>query len=457
MSILTLSLAIGLLVFTSPAFSQSVRTPLLSLNPNGVVSTISTSGSIDLRNPFFKKIGTNGRTCLSCHVPSQGWSISPPDITLRFLTTLGTDPIFRPVDGANCPSARVSTVLQRAAAYSLLLKKGLIRISLPVPPGAQFSIVSIKDPYSCAETTPTQPAMYRRPLPSTNLPFLATIMWDGRETFAGETINQDLGSQASDATTGHAQATVAPSPEELAQIVSLESSLLSAQVYDKVAGPLNGAGANGGPHTLMTEPFFIGINDPLGGNPSGAAFNPNAFDIYNSWLNLHGNDRQSGARQSIARGEVLFNTFPIPITGVVGLNDALGQKTVAGTCSTCHDAPNAGDHSVSLALNIGITDYPAHPGLDISGLPVYTVQCNLTNPPTIMRTTDIGRAMVTGKCSDVGKTKGPILRGLSARAPYFHNGSAGTLNDVVTFYNMRFNMGLTVQQQTDLVAFLKSL
>jgi len=373
------------------------------------------------------------------------------------LTTFGTDPIFRPVDGAVCPSAKVATVLERVSAYKLLLKKGLFRISIPVPAGAQFSIVSIEDPYSCPETTTTQPALYRRPLPATNLSFLATVMWDGRETFAGESIAQDLGSQASDATTGHAQATVAPSADQLAQIVAFESSLFTAQTYDNKAGALNVEGAQGGPHTLPNEPFFLGINDPLGGNPSGAAFNPNVFNLYDSWLNLAGNDARSAARRAIARGEALFDTFPISITGVAGLNDALGQPTVKGTCSTCHDSPNVGNHSLSMALNIGIADYPAHPGLDISGLPVYTVRCNTTNPPTIMRITDIGRAMVTGKCADVGKTKGPILRGLSARAPYFHNGSAGTLKDVVTFYNMRFNMGLTLQQQSDLVAFLKSL
>lgn len=453
-----LSVAIGLLAFTSQSFAQrSVQTPIAFLNPNGIVSTISTTGSIDLANPFFKSMGTNGRTCASCHVPSQGWSISPPDVALRFLTTLGTDPIFRPVDGAVCPSAKVSTVLERASAYRLLLKKGLLRISMAVPTGAQFSIIAIQDPYACAETTSTQPAMYRRPLPSTNLPFLATVMWDGRETFAGESINQDLGSQASDATTGHAQATVAPSADQLAQIVSFESSLFTAQTYDADAGPLNASGAAGGPSSLPNESFFLGINDPLGGNPSGDAFNPDVFSLYDSWLNLAGHDRQSAARRSIARGEVIFNTFPISISGVTGLNDALGQTTVKGTCSTCHDSPNAGGHSLSLALNIGITDYPGRPGLDISGLPVYTVRCNATNPPTLMRTTDIGRAMVTGKCADVGKTKGPILRGLSARAPYFHNGSASTLKDVVIFYDMRFNMGLTLQQQADLVAFLKSL
>ncbi|HEY1464495.1 MAG TPA: hypothetical protein VGF44_13855 [Terriglobales bacterium] len=457
-SVFTVSSAFVLLVAASSAFAQSkAPTPLAILDSSGTISTLSTTGSIDLNNPFFKNLGTNGRTCLSCHVPSQGWTVSPPDIALRFLTTLGTDPIFRPVDGAVCPSAKVSTFAQRVSAYSLLLRKGLIRISLAVPSNAQFSIIGIQDPYHCPETTATQPALYRRPLPSANLPFLATIMWDGRETFAGNTIDQDLASQASDATTGHAQAMTAPSVDQLAQIVNLETTLFTAQNYDFSAGPLTAAGAKGGPALLTTQPFFIGINDPLGGNPSGAAFDSSAFTLYSAWLNLPGNDRQSQARRSIARGEVLFNTLPIPITNVAGLNDSLGVQTIPGTCTTCHDAPNAGDHSVSLALNIGITDYPGHPGLDISGLPVYTVQCNLTTPPTTMQTTDIGRAMVTGKCVDIGKTKGPILRGLAARAPYFHNGSASSLKDVITFYNQRFSLDLTVQQQADLVAFLKTL
>jgi cytochrome c peroxidase len=53
--------------------------------------------------------------------------------------------------------------------------------------------------------------------------------------------------------------------------------------------------------------------------------------------------------------------------------------------------------------------------------------------------------------------KGPILRGLAARAPYFHNGSAATLLDVVDFYDQRFGIGFTAQQKNDLVNFLNSL
>jgi len=65
--------------------------------------------------------------------------------------------------------------------------------------------------------------------------------------------------------------------------------------------------------------------------------------------------------------------------------------------------------------------------------------------------------MVTGKWKDIGRFKGPILRGLAARAPYFHNGFAATLLDVVNFYDSRFNMGLTAAEKADLVAFLQAL
>jgi cytochrome c peroxidase len=53
--------------------------------------------------------------------------------------------------------------------------------------------------------------------------------------------------------------------------------------------------------------------------------------------------------------------------------------------------------------------------------------------------------------------KVPRLRGLAARAPYFHGGSAATLADVVAFYNLRFNMGLSAQDKQDLINFLGTL
>jgi len=76
---------------------------------------------------------------------------------------------------------------------------------------------------------------------------------------------------------------------------------------------------------------------------------------------------------------------------------------------------------------------------------------------SVIQTTDPGRALVTGKCADICKTKGPVLRGLAARAPYMHNGSAAAMMDVVNFYNTRSNIALTEQEKAALVAFLNSL
>lgn len=429
--------------------------PLNSTDATGTLSTYSTAGGVDRSNPFFQSLGTNGRTCGSCHVANDAWTITPPDLQARFNSSNGLDPVFAPVDGANCPSADVSTFRARREAYSLLLNKGLIRISLPVPTGAGFTIQQISDPYSCPQTTTTQPAMYRRPLPATNLDFISAAMWDGRETVKNPitgyiNLIQSLTNQATDATLGHAQAAAAPTSEQLAQIVAFETALYTAQANDENAGNLTTQGGHGGPVNLSGQPFYIGINDALGGDPTGAQFNPNVFTLYSKWATLTSQPN----RQAVARGQALFNNLTIDITDVGGLNDALNQTHIKGTCTTCHDSPNVGNHSFPVPLNIGTTAYPAMPALDISGLPVYTVQCN---DGTVVLVTDIGRAMKSGQCADIGKVKGPILRGLAGRAPYFHNGAAANLSDVVEFYNERFSLNLTEQQKVDLVAFLHTL
>lgn len=184
------------------------------------------------------------------------------------------------------------------------------------------------------------------------------------------------------------------------------------------------------------------------------------FNLYDAWTGPKGSGGEIVARAAIARGEQVFNTVPINITDVGGLNDVLHQPSIAGFCGTCHDTPNTGNHSVKAPLNIGIANAGVNspPALDISGLPIFTVWC--TKGPLAGQTfevTDLGRAMITGQCADIGKLKGPILRGLAARAPYFHNGSAATLLDAVNFYDRRFSIGLTDQQRSDLVAFLNAL
>jgi hypothetical protein len=463
-AVFTSMLACAALIFACAIFATSGHGQFQSSIPNlqpfpdpsGDLSTFTANGVIDTNNPFFQDLGTNGRRCVTCHQASDAWTVTPPHIQARFDATDGTDPIFRTNDGSGCPTNDVSTLGERRKAYRLLLRKGLIRIELSVPVGAEFTVIDNDNPYGCNRLDAV--SVYRRPLPSTNLSFLSTVMWDGRETFKNpdgtfKPISFDLAHQSVDATLGHAQALNAPTPEQQQQIVDFETALFTAQIRDNEAGLLDAKGATGGPSALSQQSFFIGINDPLGLNPTGAPFSSTIFTLFEKWRNIPDAqfDELTEARRSIARGEQLFNTLQIPITGVGGLNDVLKQPVINGFCGTCHDTPNVGDHSVSAPLNIGINDASRR----TPDLPLITLMNNQTGE--LIQTLDPGRALISGKWADIGKTKGPILRGLAGRAPYFHNGSAATLMDVVNFYVNRFNLNLSHQDKADLVAFLNSL
>jgi hypothetical protein len=460
--------------FVGPNSGQQPTPPIIpkfeiNFDPSGIIATTQPGGpTLTSQNAFFANIGTNNRTCFSCHQPQDGWSVSARGVQGRFYASRGKDPIFRLVDGATCPNADVSSMDAKRQAYSLLLSKGLIRIGLPVPAAAEYQIVAVTDPYGCntnpvtgltnfGTSGPTTGivSIYRRPLPSTNLGFLTTIMWDGREP--------SFAQQAIDATLIHAQASAAPNAVHQQQIVGFESGIFTAQAFDYEAQYLSADGAMGGPNVLaeLLSGFFIGINDPLGGNPSGLPFTSQIFDLYQAWNGINGYGNVNAARQAVARGEALFNNTPITITGVAGINDLPGLTTVSGFCGTCHDTPGVGNHSVKLPINIGIANGGPdnnNPGLDIGDLPVFALLCvSGPNAGKTYTVTDPGRALISGKCADIGKVKGPILRGLAGRAPYFHNGSAATLLDAVNFYNLRFNIGLNPAQMSDLAAFLQTL
>jgi cytochrome c peroxidase len=472
----------------------------VSADPAGATETFNINGHANPKGAFFQSLGTNGRSCSTCHLPDQAMSISPRQIRQRFEETRGRDPLFNAVDGANCGNAKTAS----ESAHSLLLSHGLIRIALAVPATAQFTVTAVHDPYGCAlAPDPVTGQMilstYRRPLPSTNLRFLSTMMWDGREspaasalnskaTFAAN-LNANLMQQAKDAVATHAQGKKVPTAAQLNDIIAFEMGLSTAQVYDRLAGDLDARGALGGARSLVDEEYYPGINDVLGADPNGIAFDETSMTLFAAWENGgnpshydydrrdgHGPQEQRAARRDIAAGEVLFNTAPLTISAVRGLNDsaALGNPvSFQGTCTTCHDSPNVGDHSLPLPLDIGIAHTPRSgfendPNIEKGiaelsepDLPVFLVNGCPTpfsaGQPVSFYTTDLGKGMITGLCSDLNRVKGPILRGLAARAPYFHNGAAATLLQAVNFYNQRFAMNLSEEQKHQLVTFLNSL
>jgi cytochrome c peroxidase len=484
------AVTLAVLTFAGAVSATIIPNLLAYADPTGAVSTNNTHGAINENNPFFESLGTNGRSCGTCHAGDSAFGLSTADINERFTATNGNDPLFALVDGANCPSGSQTD----ASNHTLLLQNGLIRIPLVVPATAQFQITAVYDPYGCAivtnpDTGQQTVSVYRRPLPTANLGFLSTVMFDGRETLQPlnnkatfqPNLTTDLTQQAIDATLNHAQALNPPTAAQLTSILNFELGLSSAQMTDSAAGPLTAAGAQGGARILTktTSTYYPGINDSLGGDPDGVAFNPVAFTLFDSWSNLKSgtNPAVEAARASIARGQAIFNSQPLIITSVRGLNDnaTLGSPpSITGTCTTCHDTPNVGDHSFPLALDIGTghdvtseTDPFIAAGLSqltMANVPVYEIT-GCTNPfpgsdssePYIVYTTDPGKALISGQCSDLIRTKGPVLRGLAARAPYFHNGAAQNLTELVNFYNLRFQMNLSDQQMTDLIAFLNSL
>jgi len=456
----------------SPAAGQGPAPLELFPDASGVFATASSAGGIDRRSAFFKSLGTNGRTCGTCHVPEQAFTLNAAAADLTFVLTRGRDPLFAPVDGANCPNAAPGD----PSAHSLILKNGLFRISLPLPPNAQFTIKAIHDPYGCAITLDPKTgqeniSVYRRPLPATNLSFLSDVMIDGRETVAPlgtedaylPNLQTDLKQQATDATIGHAQALNPPSDAQLTDIVNFEMGLYTAQSFDWRAGLLMVDGAQGGALMLATQEFYPGINDARGNDPTGAPFNEANMTLFSAWADAtpDGGIRDA-ARAAIVAGENIFNT--------AALNTGGGGVT---HCATCHDTPNIGNRSLSGMFDIGashstLPNMETNPqisaalaALSSPDLPVYQISgCPSTTDPSqaaTFYTSDPGRALITGKCSDLYKVKVPVLRGLAARAPYFHNGAAADLSQLVNFYDQRFQIGLTSEQKADLVAFLSVL
>jgi cytochrome c553 len=100
----------------------------------------------------------------------------------------------------------------------------------------------------------------------------------------------------------------------------------------------------------------------------------------------------------------------------------------AGRCATCHSGPKLTDANDRLHPP---GDSPAEP--EPNGAPSYASRSATKQ----YRTTP--------------------LHGLWQHPPYFHNGSAATLDAVVLAYNSRMALGLTSAQVADIVQYLKSL
>jgi cytochrome c peroxidase len=282
-----------------------------------------------------------------------------------------------------------------------------------------------------------QLSLFRRPLPTTNLRFASSVNWDGRNTPDPVEVPLITGlkNQANGATTGHAQGLALADGTRL-DIANTELTFHTAQQKNTTAGALDAAGATGGAAALLTEPFTRGATRP------GSTFN-----LFDAWTSAPGGG-QNADRRRVAAGQAVFNT-----------------KTFAGTrtCSGCHSTPNIGTSAAFAFFDVGVSAASRRRPDDQILFKFERLAAKVTNPADavgtgeMIETTDPGRALITGNWADMNKFKAPSLRGLAARAPYFHDGSVSSVAAVVDHYENHFGIEFTGSEKSDLIMFLESL
>jgi cytochrome c peroxidase len=379
-------------------------------NAAGHVATFSTHGFVDLTSEYFQPQGSNGRSCSTCHLPQDAWSITPATIQQLFDQTAGTHPIFNLLD-ANNPGADLSTIAAREAAFSMLLSRAVFRRGGALREPREWNLDEVDDPHGVA--TLTRLVHWRRAMPTINFALgSAVVNWDGGNS-VGSDQRAGLENQARRNIMGAQQGPTTPDEAVVDNIVDFETTLFAAQLSGLGIGRLDADGARGGPQALASMPRVAG-----------------RFDLFDAWAG-HDNPR----RAQIARGQAVFN----------------GDNAAGRSCNACHNTANDGTNINGTLFDIGTASAAAR----TADLPLYTFRNKLTGETRQL--TDAGRGNVSGAWSDLGKFKTPTLRALAARAPYFHNGIAATIEDVIRHYEFHLGFRFTDAERADLAAFLKAL
>jgi hypothetical protein len=442
-------------------------------NANGTLTTLNAAGMTDTRgHPFFTALGSNGRACVTCHQPSDGMALSVNTIRKRWEQAGPNDPLFATNDGADCPD------LPRAdkASHSLLLERGLFRIPLPWPRrdeqgralASDFTIEVVRDPTGCNRSaryglasSDAHISVYRRPRPATNMKYILAVgfAFDPKsglplrsdpqgnmvsEALMADSRNLTLEAQAREALRSHLQMHGDPSPDQIRQLIAFESGLSTAQSHDEWGGPLPG------PEALEKAP--------------GGVLQSTSSPIFKEFAALaplpDSTPEQRAFRESVARGAQLFSKRQFLVKDTAGINTMGFGNPVRNSCAMCHNMHGSGIDVAPGRIDIGNVNEPFAKGSP--ELPLFKLVCKPGAKPhpylgRVVYTQDPGYAMSTGRCEDIGKVMTQQMRGLSGRAPYFSNGSATDLRELVEIYNRRYNIGFSKEEMADLVNLMKVL
>jgi hypothetical protein len=464
----------------APGSRVTLARELVFENPLGRLGVLNESGPIDTAgHPFFEAIGSNGRACVTCHQPANAMSVSVASIRERWRVTGGRDPIFAAIDGSNNPSLPQNA----ESSHSLLLSRGLFRVGMPWPPAGvtpEFTIEVVRDPtgvnrdpmYGLTSASPTV-SVFRRPRMAANLKYvtspdglfnvkLGVLMDKDPDTGLPSSMNimadaraPSLAVQAQGAYRDHQGGTRPLTRTQLERIQSFENQVYAAQRWDARGGSLveRGGPAALGPANVARHPVHV-LNGPK--TPG--------FHFFDMWQRPGtAADPQAEFRASVARGNDIFLNRRFWVKDVAHINSIGLANPAKRTCAVCHNAQTSGMDLAPGWVDLGTTNYPtwteAPVWSEAQDLPVFKITCRADAPPhpflgRQIYTSDPGRALVTGHCADIGAITMGQFRGIAARAPYFSNGSAKDLRELVDYYDRRFDMRLTGQEKQDLINFL---
>jgi cytochrome c peroxidase len=372
-------------------------------------------GRVAFNDRTLHELGGNGRSCADCHVPSESFQLSPAVARARFEAMLAKraanqnadDPLFRPVDADDFREHG-----DAASDYSNLVQNALVRVTLPLPPNVRLidpATCPTPDPIGCQPTAETSVDLWRAVMPVNNVaitgPDNVPPIWPPapRTPIMGIDPNgpnrqggyqhdarfATLQEQARGAFLAHAQVTVEPPAGLLDDLAAFQRTLFSAPSLVALAAAID----------------------------SGAT------------------------------------TFPDPDPELTELEQQ-GKMVFNRSCATCHggvlhpsgSTPDFGlprpirmrYHNIETACPRPATDgFAACPPRLARNARLYRI--TLANGSyQFVTTSDPGRLLLTGQPADLGVMDVTQLRGISRTAPYFHNNSAATLEEVLDHYDAFF-------------------
>jgi cytochrome c peroxidase len=371
------------------------------------------------------KLGGNGRSCADCHMPSESFQLSPAAARIRFDALQAKrehnknadDPLFLPVDADDF---RING--DNAIDFSNLVENGLIRVTMPLPLN-----VKLLDTVTGQPTEETSVDLWRAVMPVFNVaitgPDGVLPIWPPgapRPPIMGQDPNGPnrqggyqhdarfgtLREQARGALFAHAEVTEEPSARMLDDLAAFQQTLFSSPGVELLA------------HAILSgsTPF----PDP---DPELDELEQQGKVVFNrACAQCHGGK----LHPSGSTGET---TFVRPIVRYHGIGTACPRPATDGF-APCPDrlARNARAYRITRADG--------------------TFQ--------FVTTSDPGRLLLTGQPADLFVMDVTQLRGISRTAPYFHNNSAATLEEVINHYDALFRRAARLNPPPNLPPFLSS-